>query len=114
MHPQEGSCFISILGAFYWRLERQAQRRDVFFFILTHYENAWISHAVVLRGFWAPQPPAIAQSSHGAAPEPRSPLRRNAEARRDAKFRDTFGSPHAFYSWHLVFFQRSVSGASDV
>lgn len=55
-----------------------------------------MSHAVVLRGSWAPQPPAIAQSSHGAAPEPRSPLRRNAEARRDAKFRDTFGSPHVF------------------
>lgn len=33
MHPQEGSCFILILGAFYWRLKRQAQRRDnVFFF----------------------------------------------------------------------------------
>lgn len=37
MHPQEGSCFIFILGAFNWRLERQAQRRDNFFFFNTQY-----------------------------------------------------------------------------
>lgn len=49
---------------------------------------------------------AIAQSSHGAAPEPRSPLRRNLQARRDAEFatvQDTFGPLHAFDAWHLVF-----------
>lgn len=67
----------------------------------------WIVHAVALRDSWVPQPPAIAQSSHGAAPEPRSPLRRNLEARRDAEFatvRDTFGPLHAFDAWHLVFY----------
>lgn len=68
-------------GRFCWRLERQAPRCDNIFFLNTQQILVNVSRGGLARFLGAA---AIAQSSHGAAPKPHSPLRLNLEARRDA------------------------------